>query len=59
MTDHADYFGEATALCELFGIGPIISFNKDISVDLLAQFFATVYFRREGARSLTWMLDVD
>ena len=59
MMDHPDYIGEATALCEQFGIGPIISFNKDFSVDLLAQFFATVYFRRTGACSLTWMMDVD
>src|SRR3954468_11622420 len=59
MTDHADYFGEATALCEQFGIGNIISFNKDFDVDLLAQFFATVYFRKEGVRSLNWMLHVD
>ena len=59
MTDYAGHFKEATTLCEQFGIGPIISFSKDFSVDLLAQFFAIVYFRRTGARSLTWMMEVD
>ena len=59
MADHPDYFGEATAICEQFGIGPIISFNKDFSVDLLAQFFATVHFRRTGERALIWIMDVD
>ena len=58
MADHPEYFGEATALCDQFRIGPIISFNKDFSVDLLAQFFATVHFRHSGVRSLTWMMDV-
>ena len=36
MADHPKYFGEAAALCDQFGISPIISFNKDFSVDLLA-----------------------
>ena len=59
MAAHPEYYGEATALCDQFGIGPIISFNKDFSTDLLAQFFATVHFRHSGVRSLTWMMDVD
>src|SRR4051812_31025875 len=59
MADHREYFAEATALVDQFGLGPIISFNKDFSVDLLAQFFATVHFRRTGERALIWMMDVD
>ena len=53
MADNAEYFGEATALCDQFGIGNVIAFNKDFDVDLLARFFATVYFRKEGVRTLT------
>ena len=45
MAAHSEYFKEATDLCDQFGIGPIISFNKEFSSDLLAQFYATVYFR--------------
>src|SRR3954469_1651320 len=57
MAAHPGYFQEATAIVDQFGLGPIISFNKDFSPDLLAQFFATVYFRSQsGVRSLIWML---
>ena len=55
MSTNPDYFGEALALCEKFGICDIISFNKAFDADLLAQFFATVYFLKCDDRTLTWM----
>src|SRR4051812_18145770 len=55
MRDHEDYFGEALDLCEQFGISNIISFNKDFDAELLAQFYATVYFTTREDRSIAWM----
>ena len=55
MRANPDYFGEALVLCEQFGICDIISFNIAFDADLLAQFFATVYFLKRADRTLTWM----
>src|SRR3954464_7369141 len=57
MAAYPGYFQEATSLVDQFGLGPIIFFNKHFCPDLLAQFYATVYFRSQsGVRSLIWML---
>ena len=53
-TDMA-YFGEALDLCDQFGISYIISYNKDFDAELVAQFFATIYFNTKQDRTLTWM----
>ena len=49
------YFGEALDLYDQFGITGIISFNKDFDAELVAQFFATVYFSTNADRTMTWM----
>ena len=56
--DHLDenptYFGEAKAICEEFGLLPLMEFTQFFDEDLVAQFFATVKMTEseEGARSL-------
>ena len=54
-----DYFSEALALVDQFGIHHIISFNKAFDADLVVQFFATVYFHTDDDRTITWMCDDD
>ena len=55
MQNDPEYFGEALALCEQFDIVKIITFNHDFDPELVAQFYATVYFGTDDARTLTWM----
>ena len=52
---HRDYFGEALDLVEQFGIEHIISFHKDYDPEIVAQFFASVYFHPNEDRTMTWM----
>src|SRR3954465_11266378 len=59
MEKHMDYFVDALALVDQFGLRHIISFNKPIDADLVAQLFATVYFHLDGDRTITWMCDDD
>ena len=49
------YFGVALDLCDQFGISDIISFNKDFDAELVAQFFATVYFSSRDDQTMIWM----
>ena len=49
------YFGEALALCQQWGLIPIMTFNKDFDSEIVAQFYATVHFHSDEARSMTWM----
>ena len=57
MNANPAYFGEAKAICEEFGLLPLMEFNHAFDEDLVAQFFATVKLieSEDGARSLTWM----
>ena len=57
MDAHPEYFGEAKAICEEFGLLPLMEFNHPFDEDLVAQFYATVKLieGEDGARSLTWM----
>ena len=57
MDDHPEYFGEAKAICEEFGLLPLMEFNHPFDEDLVAQFYATVKLieGEDGARFLTWM----
>ena len=55
MEKDLPYFGNALQRCEELDIKRIISFNKDFDAELVAQFFATVHFGHDPARTLTWM----
>jgi hypothetical protein len=59
MEQHMDYFGDALALVDQFGLRHIISFNNPFDADLVAQFFATVFFHNDEDRNITWMCDDD
>ena len=40
---------------EQFGIEDFISFHKDFDPEIVAQFFASVHFHTDEARTMTWM----
>ncbi|KAK1651343.1 hypothetical protein QYE76_069148 [Lolium multiflorum] len=49
------YFQEAYAMCGEFGLYPIMELNKDYDVGLIQQFYATVHFESDEARTFRWM----
>ncbi|KAK1685228.1 hypothetical protein QYE76_046076 [Lolium multiflorum] len=49
------YFEEAYAMCGEFGLYPIMELNKDYDVGLIQQFYATVHFESDEARTFRWM----
>ena len=55
MESDLDYFGEALQRCANLDIKWIITLNKDFDPELVAQFYATVHFGHDEARTLTWM----
>mgnify|MGYP000974019773 CR=1 FL=1 len=50
-----EYFGEALALCEEFYLIKLMAINCDFDVQLIHQFYATVHFGANDARTLTFM----
>ena len=53
--NNLEYFGEALALCEEFDLVKLMSVNCDFDVQLIHQFYATVHFGEDDARTLTFM----
>ncbi|KAK1677510.1 hypothetical protein QYE76_038358 [Lolium multiflorum] len=49
------YFEEAYAMCGEFGLYPIMELNKDYDIGLIQQFYATVHFDQDEARTFRWM----
>jgi hypothetical protein len=49
------YFGGALEMCEEFGLLPIMQFHCDYDMDMVCQFYFTVYFSTSEPRKLTWM----
>ncbi|KAK1679732.1 hypothetical protein QYE76_040580, partial [Lolium multiflorum] len=49
------YFDEAYAMCGEFGLYPIMELNKDYDVGLIQQFYATIHFEQDEARTFRWM----
>ncbi|KAK1685516.1 hypothetical protein QYE76_046364 [Lolium multiflorum] len=49
------YFEEAYAMCGEFGLYPIMELNKDYDVGLIQQFYATVHFDTDEAKTFRWM----
>ena len=52
---HRDYFGEALDPVEQFGIEHMLTFHLDFDPDIVAQFFASVHFHTDDARTMKWM----
>ena len=50
-----EYFGEALALCEEFDLVKLMSINCDFDVQLIHQFYATIHFSTNDARTLSFM----
>ncbi|KAK1680513.1 hypothetical protein QYE76_041361 [Lolium multiflorum] len=49
------YFAEAYAMCGEFGLYPIMELTKDYDVGLIHQFYATVHFDSDEAKTFRWM----
>ncbi|KAK1667608.1 hypothetical protein QYE76_055767 [Lolium multiflorum] len=49
------YFKESYAMCGEFGLYPIMELNKDYDIGLIQQFYATVHFDQDEARTFRWM----
>ncbi|KAK1666498.1 hypothetical protein QYE76_054657 [Lolium multiflorum] len=49
------YFEEAYAMCGEFGLYPIMELNKDYDIGLIQQFYATVHFEQDEAKTFRWM----
>ncbi|KAK1605255.1 hypothetical protein QYE76_028928 [Lolium multiflorum] len=57
MDKHANYFAEARDICEQFGLFPPMKFHHPYCVDVIGQFFATVYVDNDDAKTMTWMTE--
>jgi hypothetical protein len=57
MDKHAQYFAEAREICEQFGLFPLMKFQHPYCVDVIGQFFATVYVDNDDAKTMTWMTE--
>jgi hypothetical protein len=55
MASSSEYFGEAYAMCHEFGLYPIMELNKYFNVGLIQQFYATVHFAQDEAKTFRWM----
>ncbi|KAK1650742.1 hypothetical protein QYE76_068547 [Lolium multiflorum] len=49
------YFAEAYAMCGEFGLYPIMEFTKEYDVEMIHQFYATVHFDTDEAKTFRWM----
>ncbi|KAK1651998.1 hypothetical protein QYE76_069803 [Lolium multiflorum] len=49
------YFAEAYAMCGEFGLYPIMELTKEYDVELIHQFYATVHFDSDEAKTFRWM----
>ena len=50
-----DYFAEAMAMSEEFGLYPLMKFNYHYIEYYITEFFSTVFFVNDDARTLKWM----
>ena len=55
MEKYQAYFGEDRALCDQLNIVPLMTFNYDFDAELVAQFFATIWYGANPERTLIWM----
>ncbi|KAK1632082.1 hypothetical protein QYE76_006397 [Lolium multiflorum] len=57
LDKNAEYFAEAREICEQFGLFPLMKFQHPYCVDVIGQFFATVYVDNDDAKTMTWMTE--
>ncbi|KAK1627091.1 hypothetical protein QYE76_001406 [Lolium multiflorum] len=57
MDKHAQYFAEAREVCEHLGLFPLTKFHHPYNVDVIGQFFATVYVDNDDAKTMAWMTE--
>ena len=57
MDKHAQYFAEAREVCDQLGLIPLMEFHHPYCVDVIGQFFATVYVDNDDAKTMTWMTE--
>jgi hypothetical protein len=55
MDKSLEYFGEAKAICEEFGLLLLMQFNHVIDEDIVAQFYATVHLNKTNEREIIFM----
>ena len=55
MEEHSQYFAGALDMCRRFGLLPLMQVKCDYVEILIAQFYSTVYFGDDDARTLKWM----
>ena len=50
-----DYFAETMAMCQEFGLFPLMKFKHNYIEYYITQFFSRVYFEGDADRSMKWM----
>jgi hypothetical protein len=55
MRKNPEYFGEALAMCEEFGLLPLMQFTQNWDEDLVVQFYSTVYFTEDEDKTIKWL----
>ena len=55
LPKHKDYFAETLAMCEEFGLIPLMKINQSYIDYYIVQFYATVHFDEDEKRTMRWM----
>jgi hypothetical protein len=55
MRTNHEYFGEALAMYEEFGLLPLMEFTQNCDEDLVVQFYSTVYFIENEEKTIKWL----
>jgi hypothetical protein len=55
MAMSSEYFGEAYAMCQEFGLYPIMTLNKDFDIQLIQKFYGTIHLAQDEAKTFRWM----
>jgi hypothetical protein len=54
MRKNTEYFGEALAMCEKFGLLPLMEFTQNWDEELV-QFYTTVFFTENEQKTIKWL----
>jgi hypothetical protein len=57
MRKNHEYFGEALAMCEKFGLLPLLEFTQNWDEESVVQFYSTVYFIENEEKTIKWLTD--
>jgi hypothetical protein len=55
MCKNSEYFGEALAMCEEFGLLPLMQFVQNWDEELVVQFYSTIYFTEDVDKTIKWL----